>query len=340
MASTSVFCTRALPTAERFGAWRESVGLIYDVAIGTSAPDRHFSARVESVMIGDIVLNRCRSNSQTFARPAARCASDGLDHYMIQLFLRGSVDMKRGSKSVRAGKSALVALDLADILDSCNTDFDLLNLFIPRQCLSGRLTEPDSMHGLTVDTENGGGRLLADYIVSLYKTGASLSGPDEMTASSVVIDLVAGAFNGASQISRHTPEKSDHALVLKARRIMSAKLTDRNLTPVQLAGQLNVSRARLYRAFRDYGGVNETLRDMRLQRCLADLSSASCRHLQVAEIAYRWGFQDPSHFARAFRNRYGVTASDARHAAGTQSFSPAAAGSLDRTYEAWISSIG
>ena len=32
-----------------------------------------------------------------------------------------------------------------------------------------------------------------------------------------------------------------------------------------------------------------------------------CSHLQVAEVAYVAGFQDPSHFSKAFRKRVGIS---------------------------------
>ncbi|WP_165900357.1 AraC family transcriptional regulator [Marinobacterium mangrovicola] len=44
------------------------------------------------------------------------------------------------------------------------------------------------------------------------------------------------------------------------------------------------------------------------------LQTPSLRHLKLAEIGYRCGFQDPSHFARAFKQRTGLTPSQFRKA--------------------------
>lgn len=210
MVNTSVFCTNSAPPEARFEAWRESVGVIYEVS-REGAPQRPaFHARVESLIIDGILLNRCTAGGQSFARPAARCATDW----------------------------------------------------------------------------------------------------------------------------------HDHSLALKARMVIGQNLHVRELTPQMIASALNVSRARLYRAFRDIGGVNETIREMRLRRCFSELVSPANTHRPVADIADQWGFTDPSHFARVFRSRFGVTASDvrARHALNTMM--PVAPDGPDRSYEAWIASIG
>lgn len=339
MASTTVFCTSGAPAHQRYESWRESIGVIYDVDAGDGI-NAGFHARVESLIIDDIVLNRCVASQQRFARPVARCATDGIDHYMIQLFLKGSVTLERGRRTVTSGVGALVALDLAENLDSFNTAFDLINLFIPRRRLACLLREPDSLHGLSVDAQSGAGRLLADYLVSLYRAGASLTQADEEAAARVLADLVAAAFNAQPARETDPPAWADHALVLKARAVIAANLHRRDLGPELVARQLNVSRARLYRAFSEIAGVNETIREMRLRRCFSDLISARSNDLHVAEIAYRWGFSDPSHFARAFRTRFGLTASEARARQALTTMGADAESGLDRTWEAWVTAIG
>ncbi|MGP1275012.1 MAG: helix-turn-helix domain-containing protein [Caulobacterales bacterium] len=341
MANSTVFCTSSLDPQTRFEAWRESVGVIYEVGLDPGRSHPRFQARVESVMIDDIVLNRCTSHTQSFARPAAKCARDGIDHYMLQVFLKGSVSVRRGRrKTVTAGGGCVVALDLAETLDSVNTGFDLLNLFIPRRRLAGRLLRPDSQHAATADASTGAGKLLGDYIVSLYRTGANLGPEEEAVAAGVVLDLAAAVFNAKPGVGAASMPESCHALVLRARAVIARGLQDRNLGPDMLARQLNVSRARLYRAFNDIAGIHETIREMRLRRCFAELVSPRHAHLPIAEIADRWGFGDPAHFSRAFRTRFGVTPSDVRNTPAPQGNRMSHTSGLDRSYETWIEAIG
>ena len=56
----------------------------------------------------------------------------------------------------------------------------------------------------------------------------------------------------------------------------------------------------------DYRVVRpDDLRQRRLDRCRSDLEAAR-RTESITSIALRWGFNDPSHFSRLFRRRYGV----------------------------------
>ena len=50
----------------------------------------------------------------------------------------------------------------------------------------------------------------------------------------------------------------------------------------------------------------------RLAHCERDLSSPMLAHRHVGEIAFAWGFNDLSHFGRAFREHYGMSPRDWR----------------------------
>ena len=52
--------------------------------------------------------------------------------------------------------------------------------------------------------------------------------------------------------------------------------------------------------------VSSWIRTQRLERCRDDLRSRAYRDCSIAEVAYTWGFADPSHFTRIFKQQYGV----------------------------------
>jgi AraC-like DNA-binding protein len=119
-------------------------------------------------------------------------------------------------------------------------------------------------------------------------------------------------------------------------------LADSNLDPDIVAEGTGMSRSQLYRLFAPAGGVAEYIREQRLRRCLADLMSVAHAHRQIADIAYSWGFTDPTYFAKAFKQRFGRTPSEAREASSTQARRER--GELgdvvgDRLYEEWIAGL-
>ncbi|MFD2027965.1 helix-turn-helix domain-containing protein [Promicromonospora aerolata] len=100
------------------------------------------------------------------------------------------------------------------------------------------------------------------------------------------------------------------ALAQAARDLADRRLTDPELSPEAVARQLNVSVRTLQRAFAAEGqSMSAYIRERRLDEARRALI-ARPRRMTIAEIAARWQFADSSHFARAFRDRYGRTPTD------------------------------
>lgn len=306
---TSYFNTRGIAPAGRFAAWRENIGVVFDVSAHDEKSEERFSAHVESFLLDGIVINHCKLGAQRFSRSAGRIARDGIDHYQIHIFLRGSVEMECGARSARAKAGDFVVLDHADTFSSQTTDYEILNLFIPRRRLAPLLKSPDSVHGHVFDSCSSAGRLLRDYIVSLCRVSGSLSLTEAPAAAQPLVELVALAMNGSRVAAEEPPAIADHALLLKAQVFIKENLSLPSLGPELVAHAVGVSRARLYRLFEPCGGIACYVREMRLRRAFTDLASPASNHRQIADIAYAWGFADAAHFSRCFRARFGVSPS-------------------------------
>jgi len=95
---------------------------------------------------------------------------------------------------------------------------------------------------------------------------------------------------------------------------VEAALADPSLSPAKVAAANGLSVRQLHRLFRESGrSFGQHLRQRRLERCRDDLADPRLRALPVTEIAYRWGFNCSSHFARSFRAAFGLSASCYRH---------------------------
>ena len=64
----------------------------------------------------------------------------------------------------------------------------------------------------------------------------------------------------------------------------------------------------LHLRFKQVGqSFTQWLRDERLKACSVALRDQNQRDLNISEIAYRWGFNDLSHFNKSFRARFDQT---------------------------------
>jgi acetamidase/formamidase/AraC-like DNA-binding protein len=92
------------------------------------------------------------------------------------------------------------------------------------------------------------------------------------------------------------------------------RLDDPDLTPARVADAEGISERYLQKLFEGSGSsFTHYLRERRLQRTSAELSSAAQAHHSISEIAYRNGFNDSAHFSRAFRHRFGLSPREFRH---------------------------
>jgi AraC-like DNA-binding protein len=88
------------------------------------------------------------------------------------------------------------------------------------------------------------------------------------------------------------------------------ELHRKELNTAALCRRFDGSRRRLYGLFKEYGGVEACLRQGRLARCYLELAAADPGRGRVKEVAERWGFVDPSHFHRLFKQHVDVSPSE------------------------------
>lgn len=341
------FSTSELQPELRHEGWRQTVGVCLESSLARDEP-ADFHATLEGYLLDDIVFSRPQAARQKFDRTSLRIAQDGVDHYMIEMFIDGFTEMQVHGRTVRNNPGQIVGFDLGDILDSFNSDFDLLCLFVPRARLSPLLVRPDSLHGVIPDLNDGPGLLLASYLQTLYRVLPTLSVADAPTTANALLQLIAAAFNkAAGQQSGDTGSGRHHDTLLRAQLYIRANLASRTLSTGDIAARMGISRTALYQLFEQLGGVASYVRELRLRKCLSDITAPRHAATQIAEIAYRWGFDDPSVFSRAFRQRFGCAPNEARalaYARARRDHSglnpPSAERDVgDRTYEEWIAGL-
>ena len=93
--------------------------------------------------------------------------------------------------------------------------------------------------------------------------------------------------------------------------LISAEMSNENLTVEALAQELHLSRVQLFRKIKALTDLTPTLliRQIRLQNAHRLLSESD---LSISEIAYSCGFKDPAYFSRVYKENYGHPPSNTR----------------------------
>jgi AraC-like DNA-binding protein len=168
--------------------------------------------------------------------------------------------------------------------------------------------------GLTL----AGGHVSTAFLADLIGLGAArMDGisaeetrPLEITLVEFLMAAVATA--GAAQ-NLIDGSKSKNAILLRATQAIELRLSDPELSPALVAEHVGISLRYLQKLFEDSGqNANHYIRRRRLERSYQDLADPLYTDLSIAEISYRWGFNDSAYFSRAFRDRYGISPSQHR----------------------------
>ena len=152
--------------------------------------------------------------------------------------------------------------------------------------------------------------MLSNALSAAFSGPVSLPDNDRRTLEDLLVSLV------DTLILRREPDDRDRALLQPARRdairrYIETHLDDLTLDSPHLQAAFGVSRATIARDFAEEGGVTRYIARRRLEHALHELTNCMPRRGDIALIAERWGYADPGHFSRAFRQEFGFTPSDA-----------------------------
>lgn len=200
------------------------------------------------------------------------------------------------------------------------SDFRAFVVRVPRAALAARLAATASLRAARVTRHAGVGRVFSDLLGSIAD-GIDTLAVDELRPLEPALAGFVAASLAAQQRAANLDglTASRAALFARVCRSIDARLGDPELGLAQIAREERVSARYLQKLFEAVGqSFSGYLRMSRLERCRADLVDPLYEKMSISDICFRWGFNDPAHFSRAFRERFRTTPSAFRHEAGLE----------------------
>ncbi|NUS43589.1 MAG: helix-turn-helix transcriptional regulator [Mycobacteriaceae bacterium] len=140
---------------------------------------------------------------------------------------------------------------------------------------------------------------MVSHLDALLAHGAECTESEAAALERITLDLV-GAL-----CAEYSPTDS---LLARIKLYIQHHAADSGLCPAQIAAAHHVSLRYVHRLFQaESVTVSAYIRAARLERCRTDLADPRHDGRPVHAIGARWGFADPSHFTRVFREAYGAT---------------------------------
>ncbi|MBC3489447.1 transcriptional regulator FeaR [Pseudomonas taiwanensis] len=133
------------------------------------------------------------------------------------------------------------------------------------------------------------------------------TGEDIEAIMDSLISLIRPTFTISDNQPSTYNEKIQKSYFEKAQRCIEAQLSNFELTPEKIATELGTSKRTLHRIFAQQGlSIGRYILDRRLDKCAAEFETEDDIQ-KISAVAFAWGFNDVSHFSRAFKSRFGVS---------------------------------
>jgi AraC-like DNA-binding protein len=312
MLNISTFAAQALPEDRRLSAWAAFLAPLKCKVVADSSSTSfaaHLSAAITPwrFALASIEISAQRLMFDTSA------LSNGL--WLLQVAdgdgtlktERGTIAFNKGD--LLYGKTAreMVLTSLSHVRLNC--------AYFPRSGPGVRLASvPTAAVATPLVAEHGSTSFLADLMQSAAdKIGQITSDEIRPLETAITEFLFPAVFTASAARNVIDGSATKNGIVLRATQLLEAQLSDCELSPSGAAQQLGISVRYLQKLFEEAGeNVNHYIRRRRLERSYEELMDPLYFQQSIAEISFRWGFNDSAYFSRSFKDLFGLSPSKHR----------------------------
>lgn len=294
------FSTDALPEKERFGAWRDAMTSVYEIASPESETRRRFAGTATSAHFGPLIVGTMDVDALAYHRSPARIRSDHIDHFIIRL---------DGPGAAGNASDEILVKDMGQPLELPTMRLQGACVIVPRDVMTDMLPRADALHGARL----GGimGQLLADHLRALARAAPASTMADAPHVVRTIRGMLTACLTPTHDALLQARPQIAATLMMQARRFVDANLNDPGLSADRLCLALGLSRSALYKLFEPHQGVARYIQGRRLLR-IREILHDPVDGRRIGEIAFAFGFTSEAHFSRTFRRAFGCTPSEVR----------------------------
>lgn len=299
--------TSFLPLEERAGYWHDKVKKYIVELDAGQVGTANIQASLLHYDLDAIKLNHIMASAHGVQRNSYNINNDARDTLMLGLVLKGEGFALQGNKGAeqKAGDLVIYNSNYPYALAFPNfVEMYVLSLPLNLASSSLGLTNQQNLIKISRGSKRGDFSLAKVFnLVDSYRQGRI----NKDIASDLLLDNIAGLLHSKSTSSY---VKGLEQLLIRSKKTIDANLQDEEFSVEKLAFVLHTSTRQIARAFQLEGvTAGNFIRIRRLESCYEEITLTG-KAANLSEIAYKWGFNHPSHFSRAFRQHYGVSPSE------------------------------
>ncbi len=309
--------TEQEPASRRAEAWESALDQSHLPWRLTAEPADEFGAQLSMRQFDGYRLIRCACDATRGSRTLNEIArTEGRALSLLHL--------RQGQEAITIADSEIVlhAGDLVLWDSERRMTFEVperlekLTLMFPHTALTSIFPNAEDYVGRVITRRRGLSTLLTQYLDAIEQEMWTMSTDDLTAAMKPTMDLLATVLTMESRL----PKQSLRTLTLnRIQHYIISNLADPSLSPQTIAGCNGITPRYLHLLFEDVGtSVSNWIKIRRLERCRDDIHCSQAIGRTITEVAYAWGFNNPSHFSKAFKKQFGLSPRDYRRQAAAE----------------------
>ena len=303
---SQILTTEAVAPDQRLAYWVDMICTTYVQLECDAHESDHFRGSILSHRLPGLDLSVVNSRAQRVMRTPRVIANASDDYFIVSLQTQGHAVISQD------GRDALMSPGDFAIYDSTRPyvlrfggDFEEIVLKLRGDQIRSLVHNTEALTATTVSGRTGAGHLLINMIKTLRDEVDSLLPASAAAVASGVVNLLVAGLQSLPACKKAEMSSMSAYHVARIRQCIDARLQDPALSIESIAAELAMSVGHLHRLFKTEPlSPSQYLRNRRLEACSRELLDARRAKASVAEIAFKWGFNDAAHFSRAFRDRF------------------------------------
>ncbi|HEY4114426.1 MAG TPA: helix-turn-helix domain-containing protein [Rhizomicrobium sp.] len=308
------YSTHGLPSSAKVSYWNDIISDVFAPLETKPTNAQAFDAEVRCLHVGRLRMAQATSRAATVKRSKAQAAKVDDHRFFLHVQIGGQLLVKQESHEALLQQGDLVLSDSTlpyqlTYDDSCST----LVLIVAEHELKRHLPTPEEMIGVKMSGAKGLSQTTSLMLRNVWEQAENL--PPEL--GSRIADSILDVFATACTEIKGMVV-ADAAIVgarrIQIKRYIEANLRDPELSVRSVAAAFGISPRYLHILFAsEQETVSTYVLRRRLEECGKQLADALWQRRTITEIAFGWGFNNATHFARVFRNHYGTSPREYRN---------------------------
>lgn len=294
--------------SQRIEFWRETIlRLFADVQIA-AVQKSDFFGQVRQRKCEKLRISEIHASEQAVTRCYRQARNEYEDKYFAVLMLDGTQSVEQDGKIVTLypGDFAIYDATRPHRLQFGQSWREIV-VSIPRATLNQLVVGMERRTACPIQTGQGVGSVMRAFLEQMSSQIRHVSEEEVLQLSDTAISLIAMTL-GSLQRNDLAQSRMKALTLMRVKRHLLEHLRDPELSPAGIEQAMGISSRYINKLFEaEDTSLMRYVWNLRLERCAEDLANPQCAVLRVSDIALRWGFNDMSHFSRAFRERFAMS---------------------------------